>query len=317
MIYLVGFFSLVTFFIFYTFSKSIAKKLNLYDDKNIPVIGGVYLIIGYLLNYFFNENNLEGNLFFIEPLFLIPIFFVALLDDKFDLNPYFRLIIIVIISSIFIDFENFYIQSLNFKYLGFFNIPNNTFINLLLPIFCIVVFINAFNFTDGINGLATLLGLSWLLYLGIKFNFLIDIYFILFLFLIFFLILNFSNKLYLGDSGNYIISLIIGYLLIVLNKKFVFSLYVEEILLMLLIPGLDLVRLFFIRIRNKKNPLKGDKNHLHHYLLRKMSLIKSLAVYLLLVNLPIYIFLFFEDSLIFLLILSSSVYFYIIKKTQP
>ena len=140
---------------------------------------------------------------------------------------------------------------------------------------------------------------------------------LLFLFLIFFLILNFSNKLYLGDSGNYIISLIIGYLLIVLNKKFVFSLYVEEILLMLLIPGLDLVRLFFIRIRNKKNPLKGDKNHLHHYLLRKMSLIKSLAVYLLLVNLPIYIFLFFEDSLIFLLILSSSVYFYIIKKTQP
>ena len=126
--------------------------------------------------------------------------------------------------------------------------------------------------------------------------------------------LNFSNKLYLGDSGNYIISLIIGYLLIVLNKKFAFSLYVEEILLMLLIPGLDLVRLFFIRIKNKKNPLKGDQNHLHHYLFRKLGLIKSLTIYLLLVNVPIYIFLFYENFLILVLILSSLVYFYIIKK---
>jgi len=314
MIYIVGFLSLITFIIFYYFGNSIAKKINLYDDNKIPVIGGIYLLIGYLLNYILNESSLQNNLFFIEPLFLLPIFLIALLDDKFDLNPYFRLIIIIIISSLFINFENFYIQTLNFKYFGFFNIPDNKFINILLPIFCIIVFINAFNFTDGINGLACLLRLSWFIYLGIKFNFLIETYYIFFVFLLFFLILNFTNKLYLGDSGNYIISLIIGFLLIVLNKTFVFSLYIEEILLMLFIPGLDLIRLFFIRIKNKKNPLIGDKNHLHHYLLKRVGLVKSLIIYLLLVNIPIYMFLINEDLLIFLLVFSSLTYFFIINK---
>ena len=314
MIYIVGFLSLITFIIFYYSGNSIAKKLDLYDDKKIPVLGGIYLLIGYILNYILNENSSENNLFFIEPLFLLPIFLIALLDDKFDLNPYFRLIIIVIISSVFISSENFYIQTLNFKYFGFFNIPDNKFINILLPIFCILVFINAFNFTDGINGLASLLGLSWFIYLGLKFNFLIESYHIFFIFLLFFLVLNFTNKLYLGDSGNYIISIIIGFLLIVLNKKFVFSLYIEEILLMLLIPGLDLIRLFFIRIKKKRNPLKGDKNHLHHHLVKKVGLVKSLIIYLLLVNIPIYVFLINEDLLIFLLVFSSLTYFFIINK---
>ena len=37
------------------------------------------------------------------------------------------------------------------------------------------------------------------------------------------------------------------------------------------IPGLDMFRLFLERIYFKKNPFKGDNNHLHHILLKKLG----------------------------------------------
>ena len=120
--------------------------------------------------------------------------------------------------------------------------------------------------------------------------------------------------MYLGDSGNYIISLIVGYLLIIINKNIPYSIYIEEILLLLLIPGLDLIRLFFKRIKNKKNPFEGDNHHLHHYLIKNLGLNKTLFLYLVLINFPIYLFFIMENLLIFLLVTKSLAYFYLIKK---
>ena len=37
----------------------------------------------------------------------------------------------------------------------------------------------------------------------------------------------------------------------------------------MLLPGLDLIRLFIFRILKKRNPFSPDRNHLHHYLLKK------------------------------------------------
>ena len=62
---------------------------------------------------------------------------------------------------------------------------------------------------------------------------------------------------------------------------------VEEIFLVLMIPGIDMLRLFVIRIINKKNPFKADQNHLHHYLIKNFELNKSLIIYCLLLILPI------------------------------
>ena len=86
------------------------------------------------------------------------------------------------------------------------------------------------------------------------------------------------------------------------------SIYAEEILLLLLIPGIDLIRLFFQRIKNKKNPLIGDLNHFHHLLLKKYSLFRSLVIYLLLVNLPLYTYVLVEDLLGILIFISILTY---------
>ena len=55
----------------------------------------------------------------------------------------------------------------------------------------------------------------------------------------------------------------------------------------MLIPGLDLIRLFLLRIFNKKNPLNSDRNHLHHILIAKYSLEKTILIILFLISFPI------------------------------
>ena len=41
----------------------------------------------------------------------------------------------------------------------------------------------------------------------------------------------------------------------------------------MIIPGIDLIRLFITRILKVSHPFKPDRNHLHHILLRKYNLI--------------------------------------------
>ena len=40
----------------------------------------------------------------------------------------------------------------------------------------------------------------------------------------------------------------------------------------MLLPGIDMLRLFFKRFLNRQNPFKGDRNHLHHYLSTKYGI---------------------------------------------
>ena len=98
--------------------------------------------------------------------------------------------------------------------------------------------------------------------------------------------LNFKNKSFLGDSGSLLLSFIIGYLFIKLyNFNIIKS--SDEIVIYMLIPGIDLIRLFFIRILNKKNPLSPDRFHLHHLLLLKFSYKITLTIILSLILMPI------------------------------
>ena len=79
---------------------------------------------------------------------------------------------------------------------------------------------------------------------------------------------NFKNLTFLGNSGSYLVSFLISYQIIFFYNQDIIN-NVEEIFIVLMIPGVDMLRLFFFRIFNKKNPFKADKNHLHHILLTR------------------------------------------------
>ena len=124
--------------------------------------------------------------------------------------------------------------------------------------------------------------------------------------LICFSYLNFRNKSFLGDSGTLLLAFIISYFFIILYN-FNYIEFVDEVVLYMLIPGLDLARLFIFRILKKKNPLSSDRQHLHHLLLSKYSLSKTLIIILFLISFPI-ILNYFTLNNVYTILLSFSIY---------
>ena len=63
----------------------------------------------------------------------------------------------------------------------------------------------------------------------------------------------------------YLISAIIGCTFIYQYQNFDKFFFGDEVFIILLIPALDMLRLFIFRIIKSKHPFKGDLKHLHHY----------------------------------------------------
>ena len=80
----------------------------------------------------------------------------------------------------------------------------------------------------------------------------------------------------------------------------------------MLVPGIDLIRLFFKRILIKKNPLAPDRFHLHHLLLLKYSYFKSLLILYGLITLPL-VMNYFDINRILIITFLSLIYSMLLK----
>ncbi|MDE5981311.1 MAG: undecaprenyl/decaprenyl-phosphate alpha-N-acetylglucosaminyl 1-phosphate transferase, partial [Bacteroidaceae bacterium] len=151
-----------------------------------------------------------------------------------------------------------------------------------LTVLLTVFIINAVNLIDGIDGLASgLSGIACLFY-GVFFFILQNYVYALLAFATLGVLVPFHyynvwgdplkrRKIFMGDTG----SLTIGLMLSVLSIKLVTCVpedasEINTIILAfspLLVPGFDVVRVYFHRVRNGKNPFLPDKNHIHHRML--------------------------------------------------
>ena len=309
--------------VFYLNLNFFAKKINVFDtpDKKrkihkikIPSIGGVIFILNILL-YLFLDNLLNlssNNNINLEYLILtlFAIFILGFCDDKLDLNSNLKLILfIVIITIYFVLNKNQLIQELRFSSLNQ-HIQLDS-LSLIFTVLSIVIFINAFNMYDGINGQSGFYTITIFLFFIYKSHFII-LSIIIIICTIFFLFNNLKNKIFLGDSGSLTISFLFSILIINYYQSEILFVC-EEIFIIMMIPGLDMVRLFFQRILKNKNPLKADNNHLHHLLLKKFSLKKTIIVNFVLMILPILLMIFRINHL-FLIVFFSLLYFIIFYK---
>lgn len=155
--------------------------------------------------------------------------------------------------------------------------------------------INATNLIDGINGLCIGIITFWFIYLIYKFKFYIPIMPLITI-LVLTLYYNFKGEFFLGNSGSHFFGCFIGLLLIYNYNTYVvednkikyFS--VEEIFILLMLPGIDMLRLFISRLWDKKNPFTSDLNHFHHYLLNNFKLFTSLFIYISFLAIPIIVY---------------------------
>jgi len=309
--------SLITYTLIYFYKDKISNKFKLIDIPNAkrkihsiptPILGGLIVLIILVYNfsayYFLNQAN-DTLVIFI----LILIFFIiGIIDDINQLSSIFRLTFLFTVTYIFLSFsENLIINELNFNFKNL-SIKLNSY-SIFITTLSVLLFVNAINLADGINGLSTMLIFCWATY--IKFFLFKDFSmsgfsFLFLIMLIFYHIYN--GKYFMGDAGVTICAILIGlssiYIYNIQNNNSE-TIYVEELFLLFFIPGLDMFRLFVFRILNKKNPFSADNQHLHHLLINKFKISYCLFFYFLISFLPLTIYKIFEVNTLYLISIYS------------
>jgi UDP-GlcNAc:undecaprenyl-phosphate GlcNAc-1-phosphate transferase len=308
------------------FFNRISIFINLFDipdnkrkihSKKIPSIGGFVFLLNiffFLIYYLFNTSSFNLGYFFtfkqlfIFYIFLFLFFLIGVLDDKFDLSSNIKLILsfILIYSLIFFD-EQVLIKEL---YFSFFNKKINIqYASYLFSAICFLLFINAFNMFDGINLQSTIYAF-FLFLLFLAKGIFMEISLVLMISLLFFAYLNYKNRCFMGDNGTLLISFILSYFFV--KAANVYKVFLaDEIFLLMLIPGLDLIRLALTRVLSHKHPFKGDRNHIHHILLKKIGFPKTLLLLLLLIIAPNILSFIYGGTLYFIVIVTF-IYFFLI-----
>ena len=317
------------------FYKKITKIICINDSADnvrklhktdIPLFGGILItfniIIFSILDFFVNFNLINElystREYFSFYLGIILYFLLGIFDDKFDLSANKKLLfnIFILIILIFLD-NNLVIKQLNFSFLE--NPIELRNFSYPFTILCILLFSNALNMFDGINlQTATYCLIIFLIFLFKDVFFLISI--TLICVLILFLFYNFFNRMFLGDSGTYVLSFLISYILIKshnIEQKF----GPEEIFIILSLPGLDMFRLFLLRIWKGKSPFESDRNHIHHLILKKFSSFQTFLIIQVFIISNLLVFYFVDNKLNVLFINISSylilfLYFFLERKNN-
>ena len=316
---------LINIFIYLNFNK--IKFLNIIIDhpdnfrkkhKNpVPLSGGIIIYLSIIIiillstDKYFNSMNLINNLnnLVIFTTILTSIFLIGLMDDFKEIDPNLKLFLLFlsIITLLFFD-KSLLIQNLKFSFYKEINLGGFSFFFTTL---CFLLFMNALNMFDGIN-LQTASFLIILFVFLIFKNVFTGLIILILIPIINYSILNYKNKVFLGDNGTYVLSFLISYIFIKSynNDLIIFS---DEIFICMMIPGIDMFRLFLERIFNKKNPFKPDRNHLHHILLDKFGYEKTITI-LILIILSSIIFLIINLNSLVIISINLVVYAFLIVK---
>jgi len=281
-----------------------ARKIH---KKPTYTIGGHFIFFAYIMFMLFSfDYNLNEKII----LFIIFsfIFLIGIFDDLRDLKPVLKLTLVLVTYFILFLLDNEYLLKKIY-----FETFNKVFyfgdFSFIISSLCILLLVNAINLMDGINGLAimtfTIICSFLYFYLNIQFN----AYIFMVLVFIFFNI--YRGRYFLGNSGSLIIGALIGFSTIkAYNLNFTEMNSAEDIFILFLIPGLDMLRLFLQRSLNKKNPFKADNMHLHHLLIKEFSLPKVLFIYFFLIITSSYLA--FNDYLpeVIIIIVIIIIYFF-------
>ena len=244
-----------------------------------PTLGGVAIFASTFISYFLWENPDEGQLIHLSISAIVILFFLGVKDDILVLSPKKKMFVQVAVSAVVVILADLRIENL-FGIFGINEVPYA--ISLPLTVFIFIALINAINLIDGIDGLAGGIGMIAGGMFGLWFF--LNGHFAMACLaasmsgsLLGFLRFNYSktSKIFMGDTG----SLIVGFLLSMFALKFIqlnieyrfnpnasFSAPILAIVV-LIVPIFDTLRVFIIRLKDKKSPFVGDRNHLHHILI--------------------------------------------------
>ncbi|MBT3920566.1 MAG: undecaprenyl/decaprenyl-phosphate alpha-N-acetylglucosaminyl 1-phosphate transferase [Flavobacteriaceae bacterium] len=280
------------------------RKLNDIPDQRsshqapTPTMAGVAFFFALIFSLFLIQkfDNQQVAISMIASTSLI--FLVALKDDLVTVRPSIKIITEIFSIIVLMYFTDFPVIDFH-GFLGLNQLPLP--VSYLIVLIGMLGIINSYNLIDGIDGLAAIIAIIIFSSFGLMFFVAGGLWFYVLICCSFvgmlgaFLIYNFSNKnkIFMGDTG----SLIIGFFIAICSIKFLemdalslasFSFLPENIFYILSailwIPLFDMIRIVYVRIKNKKSPFYPDRNHLHHILIDLGFRHHQVAIFLGIIN---------------------------------
>lgn len=263
----------------------VAKVKHLFDEPGerashttkVPTLGGFAIFAGLLFSVvFWMPFSKLGDLQYIL-CSLIIIFLVGAKDDILPLSPAKKFAGELLATAILVFRADVRITSLY----GVFGVQDLHYLpSVLLSMFTIIVIINAINLIDGINGLSGSVGSLICVAFGGWFylNGNVEIVIIAAALtgaLCAFLHYNFTPaRIFMGDTGSLLVGLVCAVLAVQFieeNKVYHGPTTIQSVpavaIGVLIIPLVDTLRVFTVRMMRGRSPFSPDRNHIHHLLL--------------------------------------------------
>jgi UDP-GlcNAc:undecaprenyl-phosphate GlcNAc-1-phosphate transferase len=271
----------VTAFVITPIFRSIARKLKILDYPGgrklqanpVAYLGGLAIVTpitlgSFLLLFTSLSIDLKQQLYLGLILPALAIAFIGLLDDIYQLPPWPRFLsqsAVGVVTSFIL-----YLSGVGVEIFG------NQLLNSVATIFWVVAVINAFNFIDNMDGLATSISIVASLAMFVL-AYLNNQYLVAALSLAIFascLGFLFWNKrpasIYLGDAG----ALYLGFLLAAISIRIDLDndsapIRALVLILILAIPVIDTTQVVVSRIAKGQSPFQGGRDHISHLLLNR------------------------------------------------
>lgn len=253
--------------------------------SSIPYPGGIAMVLAFLANVFLFLPVFEGNGVLVSLLAGASILaFTCFLDDRWGLSPQLRLFIQILvavllvlggigITSITNPFgDPLVLDALNIPLaLGSFSFTLTLFADLLTVLW-VVMMINAFNWIDGVPGMASASAvvssfILLLLSMRPEFHYVDQTLSITLSAMVLgvslgFLIFDFPKpKMLMGDTGSMFLGFILAVTALISGGK------IATTVLVLGFPLLDFIGVIGRRLLKGLSPFRGDLGHFHHRLL--------------------------------------------------
>lgn len=275
----------------------------------VPRLGGLSFLPVILISicsitgvrYFMSHpvDILWASSLFIQYLFfvvgLILLYLIGVADDLVGVGYQYKFVIQVLAACLF-PLSGLWINDLG-GLMGLHEIP--AWLGMPLTVFLTVYITNAINLIDGIDGLASglsCIALGLLIIVCVLVNqwthalLAVATLGVVMTFYYYNVFSVSGKKLFMGDAGSLTLGYVLSFLVLHFWQKTPlwdpFAMNLNMVTLStLLIPMLDVIRVFYSRVREGRNPFNPDKNHIHHRLLRTGMRVRTVMITLLLISL--------------------------------
>lgn len=244
-----------------------------------PNLGGIAIFAALILSILLLGNHIILYRYRFVLASMTLVFFLGVKDDFYPLVAIKKFIGQLIVACIVVIAGDIRVSSLQ-GLLGIYEL--GYIVSVLISVLLVLSIINSFNLIDGVDGLASGVGIISSLFFGIWFlrdgmtGEALQAFILLGSLLVFYSFNMFGRryKIFLGDSGAMIIGFLVAVLAIQFNEahlaaEVMYPLWSAPVftLCILVVPLFDIVRIIIIRIAGGKSPFVADTNHIHHYLL--------------------------------------------------